>query len=197
MRIVLLFFVLTAPFVFAGCDKLNGDPVKFADSYDSSAWPATFGLGRVALAREIDSLNIDVRPDGEGLPEGSGTVLQGKYIYIAKCAICHGHTGTEGPYAKLVGIFHESDSIQRGEKTIGNYWPYASTLYDYINRAMPYNTPGTLTSEEVYSITAFLLYRNNIIDSTIVMDARTLPKVIMPAQKLFIDDDRTGGSEIR
>jgi cytochrome c len=187
MRIVLLFFVLTAPFVFAGCDKLNGDPVKFADSYDSSAWPATFGLGRVALAREIDSLNIDVRPDGEGLPEGSGTVLQGKYIYIAKCAICHGHTGTEGPYAKLVGIFHESDSIQRGEKTIGNYWPYASTLYDYINRAMPYNTPGTLTSEEVY----------NIIDSTIVMDARTLPKVIMPAQKLFIDDDRTGGSEIR
>jgi cytochrome c len=166
-------------------------------SQSPEEWPSTFGFGRVASFAEIDSLDIDVNPAGKGLGSGSGNVLQGKIIYLSKCAVCHGKTGVEGPYTKLVGEFHESDSLQRGEKTIGNYWPYATTLYDYINRAMPYTSPGTLTSDEVYSLTAFLLYRNNIIDSTIVLDANNLPQVIMPAQKLFIEDDRQGGPEIR
>ena len=160
-------------------------------------WPSSFGFGRIATSAEIDSLDIDVNPVGKGLGAGSGSVLQGKSIYSVKCAICHGQTGVEGPYNKLVGEFKESDSIQRGEKTIGNYWPHATTLYDYINRAMPYTSPGSLTSDEVYSLTAFLLYRNNIIDSTIVLDAKNLPQVIMPARKLFVDDDRRGGPEVR
>jgi hypothetical protein len=166
-------------------------------SQSPEEWPSTFGFGRVASSAEIDSLDIDVNPAGKGLGNGSGSVLQGKNIYLSKCASCHGKSGVEGPYNKLVGVYHETDSLPRGEKTIGNYWPYATTLYDYINRAMPYTSPGTLTSDEVYSLTAFLLYRNNIIDSTIVLDANNLPQVMMPAQKLFIDDDRRGGPEIR
>ncbi|HEY9049581.1 MAG TPA: c-type cytochrome [Ohtaekwangia sp.] len=162
---------------------------------DTSAWPSTFGYGRLASVAEIDSLNTDVRPDGEGLKPGSGDALQGKTIYIARCAICHGKTGVEGPYSKLVARYH--DPHAKGEKAIGNYWPYATTLYDYIYRAMPYNSPGTLTTDEVYSLVAFLLYRNDIIDSTAVMDAQTLPQVEMPAKKLFIDDDRRGGPEVR
>jgi S-disulfanyl-L-cysteine oxidoreductase SoxD len=164
---------------------------------NETAWPESFGIGRTASVHEIDSLDIDVRPDGTGLPEGSGDVLHGRNIYVSKCAVCHGKTGKEGPYNKLVATYNENDSLQRGEKAIGNYWPYASTLYDYINRAMPFDSPGTLTADEVYSLTAFLLYKNELIDSTIVLDAQNLSKVVMPAKSLFVDDDRRGGPEIR
>lgn len=191
LRIACILFV-SLPLIQCGRGDAGSSTI-----HSEEEWPSTFGFGRVASAKEIDSLDIDVNPAGRGLGKGSGSVLQGKNIYLSKCAICHGKTGVEGPYNKLVAVFHESDSIQRGEKTIGNYWPYATTLYDYINRAMPYTSPGTLSSDEVYSLTAFLLYRNNIIDSTIVLDARNLPQVIMPAQKLFIDDDRRGGPEIK
>lgn len=166
-----------------------------ASSNETHNWPSSFGFGRVALASEIDSLNIDVAPDGEGLPPGKGDVLTGRTIYDLHCAVCHGRSGIEGPYNKLV-TYH-SDTLRNSEKTIGNYWPYATTLYDYINRAMPYNKPGTLTPEEVYSLTAFLLYKNNIIDSAMVLDASNLAKIEMPARKFFVDDDRKGGPEVR
>ena len=164
---------------------------------DSTDWPSSFGFGRTASLKEIDSLNIDVSPDGEGLPPGLGNVIDGHQLYAQKCARCHGITGTEGPYNKLVAVNNDKDSLQTGDKTIGNYWPYATTLYDYIYRAMPYDSPGTLSGMEVYSITAFLLYKNNIIDSTISLDSRNLPQVTMPAKDLFVNDDRKGGPEIR
>src|SRR5690606_33050469 len=104
-----------------------------------------------------------------------------------------GKTGKEGTIGgRLVGF---SDTTKA--RTIGNYWPYATTVYDYINRAMPFNKPGSLTADEVYSLTAFLLNANNIIDSTAVMNPTNLPKVVMPAKDLFVPDDRKGGPEIR
>jgi cytochrome c len=159
---------------------------------DTTGWPVRFGLGRPATAAEVGRLDTDVRPDGTGLPAGSGTVAAGKAVYAARCAACHGVTGTEGPHNRLVA---RADGGK--EKTIGNYWPYATTLFDYVRRAMPYNAPGSLTDAEVYAVTAFLLHANGLIDSTLVLDARTLPAVAMPARPRFVPDDRRGGPEVR
>jgi hypothetical protein len=155
--------------------------------------PTRFGFGRPATQRQIDSLNISIPPDGKGLPPGVGHVTEGRVIYQAKCAACHGETGTEVSANRLVAAF--GDTVKA--KTIGNYWPYATTVFDYIRRAMPYNAPGSLTSEEVYSLTAFLLWRNKIIDSTLAISAHSLPAVVMPAKVLYVDDDRRGGNEVR
>ncbi len=159
---------------------------------DTAGWPGRFGFGRPATAAQIARLDLDVRPDGTGLPAGSGTVAAGRAVYAAKCAACHGSTGVEGPYNRLV-----TPAGGGKEKTIGNYWPYATTLFDYIRRAMPYNVPGSLTDEEVYGVTAFLLRANGLIDSAAVLDAGTLPRVAMPAQRRFVPDDRRGGPEVR
>jgi cytochrome c len=125
------------------------------------------------------------------LPAGSGTVQQGRKVYAQKCASCHGANGLEGPYSHLVS----SDTSKA--RTIGNYWPYATTVFDYIKRAMPFTSPGSLTNEEVYGVTAFLLYKNKLIDSTKLLNAESLPKVDMPAKKLFVPDNREDGKEIR
>ncbi len=111
-----------------------------------SGLPARFGLGRAAAAAEIKAWDIDVMPDGDGLPPGSGTPAGGAKIYARKCAACHGPSGTEGPFDRLVG------RDRAPVRTIGNYWPYATTLYDYIHRAMPLAAPGSLTPDEVYSL---------------------------------------------
>jgi cytochrome c len=161
-------------------------------------WPASFNIGRPATAAEINAWDIDIRPDGAGLPTGTGTALTGKRIYMAKCAACHG-TGAAPIDARLPGPPLMNDSAgtnYRKLKTIGNYWPYATTIFDYVRRTMPYNAPGTLTADELYSLTAYLLFANKIIDEQTVMDARSLPKVNMPAKRLFIPDDRSGGPEI-
>jgi S-disulfanyl-L-cysteine oxidoreductase SoxD len=162
-------------------------------SKDTVGWPATFGFGRPATQKEIDAWDISIRPDGNGLPAGSGDVATGLGIYRVKCAACHGKTGIEGPYARLVAAMDDTTKT----KAIGNYWPYATTLFDYTRRAMPYNAPGSLSADEVYSLTAFLLHVNKIIDSNTVMTAESLPKVVMPARILFVPDDRKGGPEIR
>jgi S-disulfanyl-L-cysteine oxidoreductase SoxD len=155
--------------------------------------PARFGIGRPATKAEIAAWDISIRPDGKGLPPGSGTAQDGKEIYAAKCAACHGRTGTEGPYARLVGTMGDTTRA----KTIGNYWPYATTIFDYTRRAMPYNAPGSLTATEVYSLTAWLLAANKIIGPDEVVDAERLPKVVMPAKKFFVRDDRRGGPEVK
>lgn len=165
--------------------------------------PATFGFGRPATAEEIKAWDIDVMPDGTGLPPGSGTPSEGAALYAGRCAMCHGRTGTEAPppYPRLVGReprrgfpFGRDPTLVR---TIGNYWPYATTLYDYINRAMPLSAPGSLKPDEVYSLVAFLLWRNEIIADTTVMNAQTLPRVVMPARDRFVVDNRRGGAEVR
>lgn len=158
-----------------------------------SGWRASFGFGRTATAKEIAAWDIAIGPDGKGLPPGSGTPQSGKVIYVQKCAACHGPTGAEGPFARLVGPMGDTTRA----KTIGNYWPYATTLFDYTRRAMPFNAPGSLSAGEVYGLTAYLLYANKIIDSNAVITASSLPRVVMPARKYFVPDDRRGGPEIR
>lgn len=165
------------------------------------AAPTSFGFGRPATAAEIAAWDIDVRPDGAGLPPGRGTIARGSRIYSARCAACHGATGVEGPNDRLVGRI-EGDGFPFGSdpgqvETIGNYWPYATTVFDYIRRAMPYDTPGSLSADEVYSLTAYLLFLNEIIPQDAVMDATTLPAVTMPARDRFVPDDRRGGPEVR
>lgn len=163
---------------------------------DISGWPASFKLGRPASAADIKKIDIDIRPDGLGLPAGEGNALAGKTIYMTKCVACHGTDTTSGD-AKLLGPVLISENPGKKSKTIGNYWPYATTLFDYVRRAMPYTEPGSLTNAEVYHLTAFLLAANKVIKEGDVMNAKTLPKVVMPAQHRFVDDDRRGGPEVR
>lgn len=180
-------------------DSVRQQGVLPADVRPAPAMPARFGIGRPAIAAEIRAWDIDVEPDGTGLPSGRGTYGQGAAVFAAKCALCHGVRGEGiGPYPKLIGReprdgFPFAEDL-RYVKTVGNYWPYATTIYDYVHRAMPLNAPGSLKPDEVYSLVAFLLARNEIIDTTAVMDARTLPRVRMPAASHFVRDDRVGGS---
>ncbi|MFB6457799.1 c-type cytochrome [Chitinophaga sp. Hz27] len=155
--------------------------------------PERYGFGRPATQHEIDSENIAIAIDGKGLPAGAGNATAGRVIFIAKCAPCHGPTGTEVAENRLVAPFGDTAHV----KAIGNYWPYATTLFDYIRRAMPFNAPGSLSNEEVYHLTAFLLCSNRIIDSVTIVNAQTLPAIEMPAKKFFVDDDRKGGHEVR
>ncbi|HEY3113671.1 MAG TPA: cytochrome c [Gemmatimonadaceae bacterium] len=168
-----------------------------------SQMPERFGFGTPATADDIRRSDTDVTPDGRGLPHDSGTVAQGESIYRLRCSGCHGVTGTEGPFDHLVGR-EPGDSFNFGrdpnflaKRTIGNYWPYATTLYDYINRAMPFDAPGSLSSREVYSVVAYLLYRNQIVSGNAVISDRTLPLVRMPARDRFVVDNRSGGRTIR
>jgi len=159
---------------------------------------AFFGFGKAATPQEIAVLDIDVRPDGKGLPPGQGDATKGKVLYLAKCVACHGDNDTDLSKVKLLAPILVSDTTAKSRpKAIGNYWPYATTLYDYLRRSMPYNAPGTLTDNEVYSITAYLLSANKIIKPTQVLNAKNLPKIIMPAKKLFIMDDRKGGPDVK
>ena len=144
-----------------------------------------------------------MRPDGTGLPPGRGTFAAGAALYAEQCAVCHGPEGEGGEFEALVGreprqgfpFGKEAKLPER--RTIGNYWPYATTLYDYINRSMPQAIPGSLTPDEVYSLVAYLLALNEIIPKDAVMDAQTLPKVVMPARDRFVIDNRRGGAEVR
>jgi S-disulfanyl-L-cysteine oxidoreductase SoxD len=157
--------------------------------------PATFGIGRPATPEEIASRDIDVGPDGVGLPPGRGTAADGAPIYAARCAGCHGKTGKEGPNDTLVGrIPGDAFTFARdpkAPKTIGSYWPYATTVFDYIRRAMPPDKPGSLKDDEVYDLTAYLLAQNELIPADAVIDASSLPKVKMPARDKFKPDTRT------
>ena len=176
---------------------------------DDSALPAHFGIGRTATAAELARIDIDVRADGRGLPAGSGTPAAGEKLYAARCVTCHGKQGEGvrqgtlqlGP--KLIGrnpgdAFDFNQSTQKeGNRTIGNYWPYATTLFDYVRRAMPFDRPGSLTNDEVYALTAYLLEQNQIIPATTVIDARSLPQVKMPSRDKFVRDNREGSNVVR
>lgn len=159
--------------------------------------PALFGFGRVADESLITRWDRDVGPDGVGLPEGRGTAADGAVVYLTRCAACHGLTGTEGPYDILVGGDAWGDGAAPRPRTLGNYWPYATTLFDYITRAMPQNAPGSLTADETYAVIAWLLARNGVVVEGDEMNAATLPAVVMPARDRFVPDNRRGGSEVR
>jgi len=146
-----------------------------------------YGLGRIATPEEIAGWNIDARgDDGEGLPPGKGTVQKGADVFADQCAACHGTFGEgEGRYPKLAGG-QGTLKADRPEPTVGSYWPFAPTLWDYINRAMPFPAPHALPADDVYALTAYILNLNDIVPSDFVADRNSLPKVKMPNHDNFI-----------
>ena len=155
----------------------------------AQAQSPTYGVGRTPSAEAIRAWDIAIGPEGKELPPGRGTAKEGATIYAERCAACHGQTGTEGPFNRLVGG-QGTLNTNRPVKTVGSYWPFTTTIWDYINRAMPVDNPGSLAPDQVYALTAFLLYRNSIIQETDVMDAASLPKVRMPNRNGFVPDPR-------
>jgi len=145
---------------------------------------ASPGFGRHATPEEIAALDIDVAPDGAGLPLGSGTASEGAPIYAARCAHCHGAAGEGGPADRLVGGVGTLTSAQP-LLTTGSFWPYATTLFDYLRRAMPYDSPGSLSANEVYALTAFLLEGSGVIAAEARLDAASLPALRMPNRDGF------------
>ena len=155
----------------------------------ANAQSPNYGVGRAPSAEEVRAYDTSVGPQGKELPPGRGTAQEGAAIYAQRCASCHGATGTEGPNDRLVGG-QGTLAGDRPAKTVGSYWPYATTVWDYINRAMPINNPGSLTPNQVYALTAFILFRNGIVKETEVLERESLPKVRMPNRDGFIPDSR-------
>jgi mono/diheme cytochrome c family protein len=186
MRKALLAFsvAVTAASGWASADMPEGEAPRYH-------------LGRPATDADIAATGISVGPDGRGLPRGAATARDGRRLYEAQCASCHGLRG-EGtnPYPALVG---GQNTLKTAHPilTVGSYWPYATTLWDYINRAMPYQDPGTLTPQQVYGLTAYLLYLNKIVGERQIIDQRTLPLIRMPNRNGFVPDPRPDVSENR
>ena len=143
-------------------------------------------LGATPSAAILAAMDISIPPSGAGLPAGSGTVAQGEKVYEAKCQNCHGAKGVGKPADPLVGGI---GSLASGKamRTVGSYWPYATTLFDYTRRAMPTTAPQSLNNDEVYAVTAYVLHLNGIVPESAVMNAQTLPQVRMPNRDGFID----------
>lgn len=142
-------------------------------------------LGWPAGAQDIAAWQLNVFPDGTGLPQGKGTARQGAPLYSKHCASCHGEEGIGGTAEELAGG-REPLTSEVPDKNIGTYWPYATTIFDFTRRSMPMDAPGSLSADEIYAITAYLLFRNGIIDESGEMNARTLPQVQMPNRNGFL-----------
>ena len=167
--------------------KLAGVAVIFALGACATVSAPVEGpkLGQAVTQDELAAWDTSVMPDGTGLPAGSGTAAQGAKIYAQKCIACHGANGKGGDATALIPK-GSITSINAAEKTIGNFWPYSTTLFDYIRRAMPWQQPKSLTSDEVYALTAYLLALNKVIGDNDTMNATTLPQVRMPNRDGFI-----------
>lgn len=165
---------------------LAASPAFFAHAGE----PAKVSLGRPALPEEIAAWNIDIRPDGQGLPAGKGSVKDGEKLFLERCASCHGEFGEgAGRYPVLAG----GRGTLKGpapDKTIGSFWPYASTAYDYVRRAMPFGNAQSLSPDETYAITAFLLYLNDVVKEDFTLTRENFTTVKLPNVGEFYDDDR-------
>lgn len=154
------------------------------------ALAAGFDLGRPATEDEITAWDIDVRPDGLGLPEGSGDVWTGEEIFTERCAVCHGDFGEAvGRWPQLAGG-QETLTRDRPVKTIGSFWPYLSTVWDYVHRAMPFGDAQSLTADETYAITAYLLYLNDLVEDDFTLSKENFTEVRLPNEENFYQDDR-------
>lgn len=187
---------LAAVMMLAGCSEkaasVDTEPstARSVKSSSENVEHALFGLGETATSAQIAGWDIDVRPDGQGLPEGEGSVEDGEMLYEDKCASCHGTFGEgEGRWPKLAGGVGTL-SQERPDKTVGSYWPYASTLWDYIRRAMPFPAPQSLPVDEVYAITAYVLNLNNLVDDDFVLSRDNFSTIEMPNKDGFFVDDR-------
>ena len=149
----------------------------------------TPNLGRAATAAEIARVDLSIAPDGATLPPGSGSVAQGAEVYAQNCLACHGEAGGGGPMDRLTGGVGSLTGA-RPVKTVASYWPYATTVFDYIRRAMPPTAPQSLSNEEVYAVTAYLLSIDGIVAKDAVLNARTLPQVRMPNRDGFVASER-------
>jgi len=173
------------PVVVAGLVAL----VSVATALPSHAQLPTYGLGRAPTGKEIKDWDVTIPSDGRGLPPGSGTAALGKTIFSARCASCHGESGDDAKYGRLAGG-QGTLTTDKPLLTVGSFWPYATTLWSYINRAQPLDDPGSLPPDQVYAVTAYLLYLNGIVGEHDVIDARTLPQVKMPNRSGFVPDPR-------
>ncbi len=152
-----------------------------------SSQALTCDFGRPATREEIQLWNIDVRPDGKGLPDGSGTAAHGKDVYRDNCEACHGPGGQGGIKDRLVGG-QGALASDKPIKTVGSFWPYAATVFDYIHRAMPYPAPGSLSVDDTYAVVAYILNLNGLLPDDGKLDKETLPKIKMPNRDGFIPD---------
>ena len=148
-----------------------------------------YGIGRPATPAEIAGWNIDIGRDGSGLPPGSGSVSHGREVFAQQCAACHGEKGEGGVGDKLAGG-QGTIATAKPVRTVGSFWPYAPTLFDYIRRAMPQNAPQSLSNEDVYAVSAFILHLNGLVAADATLDAKTLSAVQMPNRAAFVADPR-------
>jgi S-disulfanyl-L-cysteine oxidoreductase SoxD len=147
------------------------------------------GPGRAPPAELVRAWDIDIAPDGTGLPPGRGGVAEGARLYAKLCVACHGAAGEGGPMDRLAGGQGTLASA-KPVRTIGSFWPFATTVFDYVRRAMPFNAPQTLADDEVYALTAYLLFLNGVVTESAVLDAQSLPRVRMPNRDGFVGDPR-------
>jgi mono/diheme cytochrome c family protein len=148
-----------------------------------------YGIGHVATPAEIAGWNIDVGRDGSNLPAGSGSVGHGREVFAQQCAACHGDKGEGGVGDRLVGG-QGTLATEKPVRTVGSYWPYAPTLFDYIRRAMPQNAPESLSYDDVYAVSAYILNLNGLLPADATLDAKTLPTIKMPNRNMFVGDPR-------
>jgi cytochrome c len=159
-------------------------------TWASEAWTQTsYGIGRPATAAEIAGWNIDVGRDGSNLPKGSGSVSHGREVFAQQCASCHGDKVEGGLGDRLAGG-QGTIGTPKPIRTVGSYWPYAPTLFDYIRRAMPQNAPQSLSDEDVYAVSAFVLNLNGLVEADATLDAKSLAAVKMPNRDKFVGDAR-------
>jgi mono/diheme cytochrome c family protein len=163
-------------------------PVAFLCAAYAQA-QSPYGIGRVATPAEIAGWNIDIGRDGRGLPPGNGTVSRGHEVFEQQCASCHGEKGGGSVGDRLVGG-QGTIATARPVRTVGSYWPYAPTLFDYIRRAMPQNAPQSLSNEEVYAVSAYILHLNGLLPVDATLDAKSLAAIKMPNREGFTGDPR-------
>jgi S-disulfanyl-L-cysteine oxidoreductase SoxD len=169
--------------------------ILFLMQVQSSGAVERLGLGHPISQQELAAWDIDVRADGAGLPPGSGSVAQGRQVYAEKCAVCHGENGEGRVVPGAVGgfdrLFGGADTLNKPMPvvTIGSFWPYATTLFDYVRRSMPFSMPQSLSADEVYAVSAYVLFLNGIVTESQLLDAKTLPQVRMPNRDGFITED--------